>query len=255
MTPGRRSAFASGRVAAARKLLRRRSVAARGRDPRRGAAGAELARGRRPVREVFVTGPAAERHRELLAGLAEAGAGSPGHRRGGRGAVRDGHPAGARRRRAGCPPPRLASRCPAAPRLVAVLVEARDPGNPGTIVRTADAAGADAVILAGDSVDPFGRARPSGPRPAASSRSRSSTPCSHRPSCEHLAARGLRLLAADGHAAPRSRSSLATRRTRRGPTAWVFGNEAHGLPSGDRLRHPFGRNCRCGYRCTVQRNR
>ncbi|WP_425456036.1 TrmH family RNA methyltransferase [Arthrobacter echini] len=39
------------------------------------------------------------------------------------------------------------------PRLVAVLVEVRDPGNAGTIIRAADAAGADAVILTGGSVD------------------------------------------------------------------------------------------------------
>src|SRR3954449_3048962 len=39
------------------------------------------------------------------------------------------------------------------PRLVAVLEEVRDPGNAGTIIRAADAAGADAVILTGRSVD------------------------------------------------------------------------------------------------------
>lgn len=41
------------------------------------------------------------------------------------------------------------------PRLVAVLVDANDPGNAGTILRTADAAGAKAVVFAGDSVDPY----------------------------------------------------------------------------------------------------
>ncbi len=40
-----------------------------------------------------------------------------------------------------------------APRLVAVLEEVRDPGNAGTIIRAADAAGADAVVLTGRSVD------------------------------------------------------------------------------------------------------
>ena len=40
------------------------------------------------------------------------------------------------------------------PRLLVVLVEAGEPGNVGTIIRTADAAGADAVILAGGA-DPF----------------------------------------------------------------------------------------------------
>ena len=40
-------------------------------------------------------------------------------------------------------------------RLVVILDEVRDPGNAGTIIRAADAAGADAVILTGTSVDPY----------------------------------------------------------------------------------------------------
>lgn len=40
-------------------------------------------------------------------------------------------------------------------RLVAVLHEVRDPGNAGAVVRAADAAGADAVIFSGDSIDPW----------------------------------------------------------------------------------------------------
>lgn len=40
-------------------------------------------------------------------------------------------------------------------RLVAVLHEVRDPGNAGTIIRAADAAGADGVILTGNSVDAY----------------------------------------------------------------------------------------------------
>ena len=39
------------------------------------------------------------------------------------------------------------------PRLLAILEEVRDPGNLGTIIRAADSAGADAVILTGRSVD------------------------------------------------------------------------------------------------------
>src|SRR6185295_758732 len=42
-----------------------------------------------------------------------------------------------------------------APRLVAVLAEIRAPGNAGTVLRTADAAGAGAVVFAGDAVDPY----------------------------------------------------------------------------------------------------
>ena len=41
------------------------------------------------------------------------------------------------------------------PALVAVLADVRDPGNAGTVLRSADAAGADAVVLAGGSVDPY----------------------------------------------------------------------------------------------------
>ena len=40
-------------------------------------------------------------------------------------------------------------------RLLAVLAHARDPGNAGTVVRAADAAGAGGVLLTGDSVDPY----------------------------------------------------------------------------------------------------
>jgi RNA methyltransferase, TrmH family len=39
--------------------------------------------------------------------------------------------------------------------LVLVLHDLRDPGNVGTIIRSADAAGATAVVLTGQSVDPY----------------------------------------------------------------------------------------------------
>lgn len=39
--------------------------------------------------------------------------------------------------------------------LILVLHDLKDPGNVGTIIRSADAAGATAVILTGQSVDPF----------------------------------------------------------------------------------------------------
>jgi len=41
------------------------------------------------------------------------------------------------------------------PGLVVVLADVRDPGNAGTLIRTAEAAGASGVVLAGDAVDPF----------------------------------------------------------------------------------------------------
>ena len=39
--------------------------------------------------------------------------------------------------------------------LVALLANVRDPGNAGTVLRTADAAGAHAVVFAAASVDPY----------------------------------------------------------------------------------------------------
>jgi TrmH family RNA methyltransferase len=41
------------------------------------------------------------------------------------------------------------------PSLVAVLAAVRDPGNAGTVIRVADAAGADAVVLTDSSVDVY----------------------------------------------------------------------------------------------------
>ena len=43
----------------------------------------------------------------------------------------------------------------AEPRLIAICEVVRDPGNLGTIIRAADAAGADAVVLTGRTVDPY----------------------------------------------------------------------------------------------------
>ncbi|MFD6164724.1 TrmH family RNA methyltransferase [Oerskovia sp. NPDC060287] len=126
------------------------------------------------------------------------------------------------------------------PRLVAVLATVRDPGNAGTVVRAADAAGADLVVLAGESVDVH---NPKVVRSTAGS-------LFHLPvvtgaglaeTVDALRAAGLTVLAADGGgdhdlddlldvagAAPIGTPDLAR------PTAWVFGNEAWGLPPEDR---------------------
>lgn len=118
----------------------------------------------------------------------------------------------------------------AQPRLVAILEEVRDPGNAGTIIRAADAAGADGVILTGNSVDAY---NPKVVRSTTGS-------IFHVPVAQNgtldeavraVRAAGLQVLAADvkGADLPRVRGALAA------PTAWVFGNEAHGLPD-DLLR-------------------
>jgi TrmH family RNA methyltransferase len=39
--------------------------------------------------------------------------------------------------------------------LIVVLIDVRDPGNAGTVLRTADAAGVRSVIFSGESVDPY----------------------------------------------------------------------------------------------------
>jgi TrmH family RNA methyltransferase len=111
------------------------------------------------------------------------------------------------------------------PRLVAVCADIRDPGNAGTVLRTADAAGATAVVFAGDSVDAYnGKAV----RASAGSlfhvdvvRARSS-----EATIDALRDAGLRVLAADGY----GESDLFELSDLDTPTAWLFGSEAHGLP-------------------------
>src|SRR5262249_59783173 len=104
-----------------------------------------------------------------------------------------------------------------APRLVAVLVEIRDPGNAGTVLRTADAAGAGAVVFAGDAVDPYnGKCV----RASAGSLFHVDVVRSAEPGEVMDAARaaGLRVLAADAHGPV----DLDTVEDLGAPTAWVF---------------------------------
>lgn len=113
-------------------------------------------------------------------------------------------------------------------RVVVVLVEARDPGNAGTVIRTADAAGADLVVLAGDSVDPW-----SGKCVRASAGSILHLPIVDGVDADdvltHLRGAGCRIVATEGRSgtplySPQASDILT------GDHAWLFGNEAHGLP-------------------------
>lgn len=112
----------------------------------------------------------------------------------------------------------------ARPRLVAICEEVRDPGNLGTIIRAADAAGADAVVLTGRTVDPY---NPKVVRSTTGS-------LFHLPialgveldaAVEQAHAAGLRVVAAD----VKGEEFLEHRGTLADPTAWLFGNEARGL--------------------------
>jgi TrmH family RNA methyltransferase len=113
-------------------------------------------------------------------------------------------------------------------RLVAVCAGIGDPGNAGTVIRVADAAGADAVVLAGDSVDPH-----NGKAVRASTGSVFHLPLARvrdtAAALDACRAAGLVLLVADGHGEldlhdPAAAAVLG------GPVAWVFGGEAHGVP-------------------------
>ncbi|WP_344266821.1 RNA methyltransferase [Streptomyces sodiiphilus] len=120
----------------------------------------------------------------------------------------------------------------ARPRLVAVLAHVRDPGNAGTVLRCADAAGADAVLLTDASVDLY---NPKAVRASAGS-------LFHLPvavgvpveeAVRGLAAAGVRVLAADG-AGRRDLDGELDAGRMGAPTAWIFGNEAWGLPEATR---------------------
>ncbi|WP_371792726.1 RNA methyltransferase [Streptomyces sp. NBC_01471] len=116
----------------------------------------------------------------------------------------------------------------ARPRLVAVLAHVRDPGNAGTVLRCADAAGADAVVLTDASVDLY---NPKSVR--ASVGSHFHLPVAIGVPVERavagLKAAGVRILAADG-AGEADLDAELDAGTMGGPSAWVFGNEAWGLP-------------------------
>jgi TrmH family RNA methyltransferase len=113
------------------------------------------------------------------------------------------------------------------PRLIVVLVDVADPGNVGTVIRTADAAGADAVVLAGHSVDPH---NPKVVR--ASAGSLFHLPVPRADTTETLSAlhhHGVQLLATAVDSAAELFDVAGTGRLGK-PVAWLLGNEAHGLP-------------------------
>ena len=111
-------------------------------------------------------------------------------------------------------------------KLVAILEEVRDPGNLGTIIRVADSAGADAVIITGRSVDLY---NPKVVRSTTGS-------LFHIPvtvgveladALAAVRAAGLQVLAADVKGVDLPEAATTGKLAQ--PTAWLFGNEARGL--------------------------
>jgi TrmH family RNA methyltransferase len=185
------------------------------------------AKGRRQVYELFVTAEAAARHPELVLAAERAGVEvSAVTERAAASLSETVTPQGLV---VVCDPVdvSVAEALRGQPRLVAVLAGVSDPGNAGTVVRVADAVGADAVLFAGDTVDPH-----NGKCVRASTGSVFHTPLARSREVDVVLAdcraAGLRLVAADGHAVADLDSADVSGDLVR-PTAWVFGNEAHGV--------------------------
>jgi TrmH family RNA methyltransferase len=118
----------------------------------------------------------------------------------------------------------------ARPRLLVLLTHVRDPGNAGTVIRGADAAGADAVLVSDASVDVLS---PKVVRSTAGS-------LFHLPvvtglpvegTIDRLREAGIRVLAADG-----AGTVLLPEVDLAPAHAWVMGNEAWGLEEAVRDR-------------------
>lgn len=110
--------------------------------------------------------------------------------------------------------------------LVAICADVRDPGNAGTVIRCADAAGASGVVLAGDSVDLY---NPKTIRASVGSAFHLPVAVERDPLAAVAAAKaaGLTVLAADMHG---EADIFDADHLLAQPTAWLFGNEAWGLP-------------------------
>ena len=211
------------RVAAARGLLRRRDRERAGRFLVEGVHAVREALRCGSVRELFVTERAVARHPELLE--------APGARvsliteRAAAGLSETATPQGIVAVCAALGRP--AADALRGTRLVAVLAGVADPGNAGTVIRIADAAGAGAVLFVGGTVDPH-----NGKCVRASTGSLFHLALGVEPDPQLAVAAcqqaGLQVLAADAGAG-RDLDDVVDAGTLAAPTAWLFGNEAHGL--------------------------
>ena len=214
----------SARVAAAVKLHRHVGRRRAGRFLAEGPNLVEAAAARGLVRDVFVTEIAAQRYASLLGAqhcpvqlVSERAAKALSDTVTPTGLV------------AVCEMPAtpLADVLAGSPRLIAVAVEISEPGNAGTVIRIADAMGAQGVVLGGHSVDPY-----NGKCLRASAGSIFSIPVVAAPDMTAalgaLHDAGLQVLATtvDGETRLDEAAALLGR-----PTAWMFGPESQGLPS------------------------
>ena len=110
------------------------------------------------------------------------------------------------------------------PKLVALMDQVRDPGNAGTILRAADAAGADGIVFSKDSVDLY---NPKLVRSTTGSLFHLPTviEADSANALADLKAAGLQVFATSGGGRPITEIESQLQN----PTVWVFGNEAHGL--------------------------
>lgn len=110
--------------------------------------------------------------------------------------------------------------------LVVLCADVRDPGNAGTIIRTADAAGASGVVLAGNSVDAYNDKTV---RATVGSLFHVPLALATDPAVAlgELRDAGFRVLAADGAGEV---DLFDADEVLDGKVAWLFGNEAWGLP-------------------------
>lgn len=125
------------------------------------------------------------------------------------------------------PEPSLADVLAGRPTLLAVAVGIAEPGNAGSLIRIADALGADAVVLCANSVDPY-----NGKVLRASAGSSFTVPVLTEPDpsgvVSAIAGTGMQVLATtvDGEVDLDEALPLLAQ-----PSAWLFGSEAHGLPA------------------------
>jgi TrmH family RNA methyltransferase len=115
------------------------------------------------------------------------------------------------------------------PRLVVLCDQVRDPGNLGTVIRCADAFGADAVLVSTDSVDVH-----NAKTVRASTGSLFHLPVAVEVDLVEAVGRaralGVAVYGADGGGSSTVDDLVATGRLSR-PVLWVMGNEAWGLPA------------------------